>query len=84
MADGGGAVPGKDSHNNTFRALELSLLAAGTDGYADTEGRTTLECTVRVLVRFMLRHIGRCRNERSEWRHRTTVHECLSIVCLVV
>ena len=46
------AVPGKGSHNNTFRTLERSLLAAGTDGYADTEGGTTLECTVRVLVRF--------------------------------
>ena len=28
----GCAVPGKDSHNNTIRALELSLQAAGTDG----------------------------------------------------
>ena len=46
------AVPGKGSHNNTFRTLERSLLAAGTDGYADTEGGTSLECTVRVLVRF--------------------------------
>ena len=30
--DGTCAVPGKGSHNNTIRTLELSLQAAGTDG----------------------------------------------------
>ena len=42
------AVPGKDSHNNTIRTLERSLLAADTDGYADTESGTSHECAVRV------------------------------------
>ena len=42
------AVPGKGSHNNTVRTLERSLLAAGTDGYADTESGTSHECAVRV------------------------------------
>ena len=42
------AVPGKGSHNNTIRALERSLLAADTDGYADTESGTSHECAVRV------------------------------------
>ena len=42
------AVPGKDSPNNTIRTLERSLQAAGTDGYADTESGTSLECEVRV------------------------------------
>ena len=45
------AVPGKGSHNNTIRTLERSLLAADTDGYADTERGTPRECAVRVLVR---------------------------------
>ena len=45
-----GSVPFRvrSSHNNTFRALERSLLAAGTDGYADTESGTSRECAVRV------------------------------------
>ena len=43
------AVPGKGSHNNTIRTLERSLLAADTDGYADTESGTSHECAVRVL-----------------------------------
>ena len=38
----------RSSHNNTFRTLERSLLAAGTDGYADTESGTSRECAVRV------------------------------------
>ena len=42
------AVPGKGSHNNTIRTLERSLLAADTDGYADTESGTSHECAVRV------------------------------------
>ena len=42
----------RTSHNNTIRTLERSLLAAGTDGYADTKSGTTRECAVRVLVRF--------------------------------
>ena len=46
------AVPGKGSHNNTVRTLERSLLAAGTDGYADTESGTPLECAVRGLKGF--------------------------------
>ena len=38
------AVPGKGSHNNTFRTLERSLLAADTDGYANAKSGTTREC----------------------------------------
>ena len=44
----GCAVPGKDSHNNTIRTLEQSLLATDTDGHADTESGTSRECAVRV------------------------------------
>ena len=35
-------------NNNTIRTLELSLQAAGTDGYADTESGTSSRCAVRV------------------------------------
>ena len=38
----------RNSHNNTFRTLERSLQAAGTDGYADTESGTSSRCAVRV------------------------------------
>ena len=38
-------------NNNTFRTLERSLLAADTDGYANTESGTTRECAVRGLVK---------------------------------
>ena len=45
------AVPGtmvRTSHNNTIRTVERSLLAADTDGYADTESGTSSRCAVRV------------------------------------
>ena len=49
---GGGQSTGdydhSTSHNNTIRTLERSLLAADTDGYADTESGTSHECAVRV------------------------------------
>ena len=34
----------RTSHNNTIRTVERSLLAADTDGYADTESGTVRDC----------------------------------------